>query len=108
MSRNALVTRAARGIGRAIALRLAKDGLNICVNDIKANSSALTEVRREIENIGQKSVATIADVSIDTEVEAMMQTTVKAFGSLDVSYCALRHSHLLIILSRRLSWLMQE
>ena len=103
MSANALVTGAARGIGRAIALRLARDGLNVCVNDIKANSSALTEIRQEIEKIGQKSVATIVDVSIDTEVAAMMQTTAKAFRSLDVSYCFLRLSHLLIILSRRLS-----
>ncbi|CAF4775577.1 unnamed protein product, partial [Rotaria sp. Silwood2] len=38
MSRNALVTGAARGIGLAIALRLARDGLNVAVNDIKAST----------------------------------------------------------------------
>jgi meso-butanediol dehydrogenase / (S,S)-butanediol dehydrogenase / diacetyl reductase len=103
MTRNALVTGAARGIGRAIALRLARDGLNVCVNDIRVNSSALAEIRREIESLGQKSVATTADVSIDTEVEAMMQHTAKVFGSLDVSYFFLRLYHLRIFLSCRLS-----
>ncbi|CAF5108044.1 unnamed protein product, partial [Rotaria sp. Silwood1] len=39
MSPNALITGAARGIGRAIALRFARDGLNVAVNDIDASSS---------------------------------------------------------------------
>ncbi|CAF1141494.1 unnamed protein product [Rotaria sordida] len=84
MSRNALVTGSARGIGRAIALRLARDGLNVAVNDIEANSSDLSKVRQEIEELGRKSVAIIADVSIDKEVEAMMQKASKELGSLDV------------------------
>ncbi|CAF4694628.1 unnamed protein product, partial [Rotaria sp. Silwood2] len=49
MSRNALVTGAARSIGRAIALRLARDGLNVAVKDIKASSSDLNKVQQEIE-----------------------------------------------------------
>ncbi|CAF4866419.1 unnamed protein product, partial [Rotaria sp. Silwood2] len=42
----------AQGIGRTIALRLAKDGLNVAVNDIEANSSELQKVQQEIEQIG--------------------------------------------------------
>ncbi|CAF1048445.1 unnamed protein product [Rotaria sordida] len=85
MSRNALVTGAAQGIGRAIALRLARDGLNVAVNDIKANSSGLNKVQQEIEKMGRKSVAITADVSIDKEVETMMKNAAKQLGSLDVA-----------------------
>ena len=84
MSRNALVTGAARGIGRAIALRLARDGLNVAVNDIKASSAALNDTQKEIEKLGRKSIAVTADISNDKEVETMMENTAKQLGSLDV------------------------
>ncbi|CAF3065328.1 unnamed protein product [Rotaria sp. Silwood2] len=84
MSRNALVTGAARGIGRAIALRLARDGLNVAVNDIKASSAGLNQTQQEIEKMGRKSIAITADVSIDKAVETMMQNAAKQPGSLDV------------------------
>jgi meso-butanediol dehydrogenase/(S,S)-butanediol dehydrogenase/diacetyl reductase len=84
MSRNALVTGAARGIGRAIALRLARDGLNVAVNDINANSAQLNDTLKQIEKIGQKSMAVTADVSNDKAVETMMKNAAKELGSLDV------------------------
>ncbi|CAF1034894.1 unnamed protein product [Rotaria sp. Silwood1] len=80
MSPNALITGAARGIGRAIALRFARDGLNVAVNDIEASSSDLSKVQQEIEKMGRKSVALIADVSIDKAVETMMQKAAKELG----------------------------
>ncbi len=49
MSRNALITGAAQGIGRAIALRLARDGLNVAVNDININSAKLNDTQKGIE-----------------------------------------------------------
>ncbi|CAF1609730.1 unnamed protein product, partial [Adineta ricciae] len=55
MSRNALVTGAARGIGRAIAIRLVEDGLNVAVNDLHAMSSELEETKNEIEKLGRRS-----------------------------------------------------
>lgn len=86
MSHNALVTGAARGIGRAIALRLARDGLNVAVNDINANSTELNDTQKQIEKIGRKSFAITADVSSDKAVETMVQNTAKELGSLDVGY----------------------
>jgi len=84
MIRTALVTGAARGIGRAIALRLAKDGFNIAVNDIEASSSELQQLQQEIEELGRKSIAIIADVSDSKSVEKMMQEVAEKLGSLDV------------------------
>ena len=84
MSRNVLVTGAARGIGRAIALRLAQDGLNVAVNDISTNAAELNETQKTIEKIGRKSISIIADVSNDREVETMVKDTAKQLGSLDV------------------------
>ncbi|UJR06680.1 hypothetical protein I4U23_010966 [Adineta vaga] len=84
MTRNALVTGAARGIGRAIALRLAKDGLNVAVNDIKANSTELEDTQKEIEKLGRQSISIIADVSDEKQVQTMMRTTAKELGSLNV------------------------
>jgi meso-butanediol dehydrogenase/(S,S)-butanediol dehydrogenase/diacetyl reductase len=84
MSRNALVTGAARGIGRAIALRLARDGLNVAVNDINANSAELNDTQKAIEKIGRKSLAITADVSNDKAVETMMKNAAKELGSLNV------------------------
>ncbi|UJR17191.1 hypothetical protein I4U23_004086 [Adineta vaga] len=84
MSRTVLITGAAQGIGRAIAIRLAKDGFNIAVNDIQTNSSKLTQVQKQVEHLGRRSLAVIGDVSQDKDVERMMKTTQEKFGSLNV------------------------
>ncbi|KAH9050223.1 hypothetical protein EDB84DRAFT_1623604 [Lactarius hengduanensis] len=79
----ALVTGAARGIGRAIALRLADDGLDVAVNDI-SSSPELDELVQEIESKGRRSLAVPADVSLEPEVEKSIQKVVQDLGSLDV------------------------
>ena len=84
MSRIALVTGAARGIGRGIALRLARDGLNVVVNDINVNCDQLNDTRKEIEKLGRKSLTIIADVSNEKEVQTMVKNVTKELGSLNV------------------------
>jgi meso-butanediol dehydrogenase/(S,S)-butanediol dehydrogenase/diacetyl reductase len=79
----ALVTGAARGIGRAIALRLAGDGLDVAVNDLP-NTSELNDVVREIESKGRRSLAVPADVSLEEGVEKIIQQVVQKLDSLDV------------------------
>jgi len=82
-TRVALVTGAARGIGRAVALRLAKDGLNVAVNDLPS-TPGLEDVVREIESKGRRSLALPADVSHEVEVERTIRQVVDKLGSLDV------------------------
>ncbi|CAF3607525.1 unnamed protein product [Rotaria sp. Silwood1] len=84
MIHTGLVTGAARGMGRVIALRLARDGLNVAVNDVQTSSSDLEKVQQEIEQIGRKSIAITADVSQNESVEKMMHETVQKLETLDV------------------------
>ncbi|KAL0574809.1 hypothetical protein V5O48_007138 [Marasmius crinis-equi] len=80
----ALVTGAGQGIGRAIALQLAKDGFDVAVNDIPRNLDQLTAVSEEIKALGRSSSVHIADVSIEEQVKAMVENVVKEHKSLDV------------------------
>ncbi|KAI0261784.1 hypothetical protein BC834DRAFT_829709 [Gloeopeniophorella convolvens] len=79
----ALVTGAARGIGRAIALQLADDGFDVAVNDLPGRPE-LDEVATEIEKKGQRTLIVPADVSLEPQVEKMIQDVVEKLGSLDV------------------------
>lgn len=81
-SKNALVTGAAQGIGKAIALRLALDGYNVCVNDVAANARACDEVAEEIRALGRRACTATADVSERAQVRAMVAASVAALGPL--------------------------
>lgn len=80
--RTAVVTGAGRGIGRAIALRLAQDGLNVVINDV--NLDTAESVVNEIREIGRESFPVKADVSNKREVFDMVDQIVERFGQLDV------------------------
>ncbi|KAJ6283516.1 hypothetical protein J3E71DRAFT_239633 [Bipolaris maydis] len=80
--RTAIVTGSARGIGKAIALRLANDGYDVCINDIAANKPEAEQVAKEIRDIGRKSITYTADVSNLSEVQSLVQASVSELGPL--------------------------
>ncbi|PLR69718.1 MULTISPECIES: 3-oxoacyl-[acyl-carrier-protein] reductase [Bacillaceae] len=79
----ALVTGASRGIGRAIALDLARNGANVAVNYAGSEAKA-NEVVDEIKALGREAFAIQADVSDSVAVAAMVKETVERFGRLDI------------------------
>ncbi|KAL1667323.1 hypothetical protein GGF50DRAFT_48860 [Schizophyllum commune] len=83
-ARVAIVTGAARGIGRAIALQLANDGLDITLNDLPSAKDQLDEVRAEVETRGRRTLVIVGDVSSEADVERLVDETVDYFGRLDV------------------------
>ncbi|KAK0122232.1 hypothetical protein ONS95_010485 [Cadophora gregata] len=109
--RTAIVTGSARGIGKAIAIRLAEDGFDVCINDIAANKAGIEEVLppsptypksprvffetsrltssssktvKKIQSLGRSSYGHVADVSKLSEVEALIAASVKNLGPLNV------------------------
>ena len=81
--KTAVVTGASRGIGKAIAVKLAKLGANIVVNYRKSEDAVL-EVVKEIEALGVKVLAVKADISSYSDVEYMMKKCIEEFGNLDI------------------------
>ena len=88
----ALVTGAGgeRGIGRAVAMRLAQEGAEVVVNDVRAQAPSgerwggMAQVVREIEALGRRALGVVADVSDAAQVQAMVDQTVATFGQLDI------------------------
>lgn len=75
MTMTAIVTGAGSGIGQAIALRLAADGYNVLVNDFRLEAAQATAAQ-----IGEKALAIGGDVSVETDVAAMVHAAQAAFG----------------------------
>ena len=80
--RNAFVTGASRGIGRAIALAFADAGANVAL--VSRSEDALEETAREVESRGRKAVTLVADVGDADAVAAAVERAGEAFGGLDV------------------------
>jgi 3-oxoacyl-[acyl-carrier protein] reductase len=83
MSRTAIVTGASRGIGRAVAKRLAKDGFAVVVT-YASNAKEAEAAVSEIQSIGGRAMAIKADVGNEADVETLFAEVLKAFGSVDV------------------------
>ncbi|AMA72633.1 MULTISPECIES: 3-oxoacyl-ACP reductase FabG [Aneurinibacillus] len=79
----ALVTGASRGIGRAIALELARQGADVAVN-YAGNEAAAREVADEIVKLGRRAIVVKANVANAGEVDAMVKRTLDELGKLDI------------------------
>ncbi|MBI3988554.1 MAG: 3-oxoacyl-ACP reductase FabG [candidate division NC10 bacterium] len=80
--KSVIVTGGASGIGRAIALCMAKEGGDICIPDI--NLDGAQKVAKEVEGLGRKALALKCDVAKVEEVEAMVKRTLETFGKIDI------------------------
>jgi len=78
----AIVTGAARGIGEAIALTLAREGADVVVSDVDLEGAR--RVAHEIEGLGRKARAIQADVSQRQAVQQLVNETVSLFGKIDI------------------------
>src|SRR5690606_15209661 len=79
----ALVTGASRGLGRAIAVGLAREGARVGVH-YRGSAQEAEAAVREIEALGGEAVALEADVRDKAQVEAMFQQFLERFGQLDI------------------------
>jgi NAD(P)-dependent dehydrogenase (short-subunit alcohol dehydrogenase family) len=81
--KTALVTGAAKGVGRGIALELAREGCDVAVNDFSDSTGADATVA-EIRGLGRQSFAILADVGVASDVDRMFQTVLEQFLRLDI------------------------
>ena len=79
----ALVTGGASGVGKAISLKLARDGANVIIGDI-LEKDANDVCRQIVESLGKKSLAIKVDVSSSNDVVSMINEIIKEFGKLDI------------------------
>lgn len=82
----AVVTGGGTGIGRAIAMGMAKEGASVVIADINAECAKKTA--DEITAAGQKAMAVTTDVSEKDQVDAMIKAACDTFGTVDVMVCA--------------------
>ena len=79
----ALVTGGSRGIGRAVAVRLAQGGAKIAFS-YRSNHEAAQEVLGELKGGGAHAMAVAGDMAVQTDVERAVSTAIQAFGRIDV------------------------
>ena len=82
--KSALITGAGGGIGRAAALAFAREGARLAVADLEADAAAKTVA--QINTLGAQAIILLGDVTRDTDVKAMIDNTLAAFGRLDCAF----------------------
>jgi len=82
--RIALVTGGGRGLGRAGALALAQAGANVAL--VSRTRSQLEETATMVERLGRKALVVTADIRNSQEIDGAVQTTVSAFGRIDILF----------------------
>lgn len=80
--KNALVTGAGKGIGKAVAIALAKEGANVAL--LARTASDLQAVADEVENEGVKAIIVVADVSNIHSVNKAIESTIESLGDIDI------------------------
>ncbi len=80
-NRVTIVTGSGRGIGRAIALRMAELGATVVVDDIREYAQSVTD---EIRAMNRQSIAILADVSLASDVDKLVEMTVATYGKVDI------------------------
>ena len=83
MEKVAIITGSTRGIGKQIALTLAKEGYNIALN-YRTENEELKTTKNEIEKLNVKCLAVKADVSNYDDCETLVKTVIEQFGQIDV------------------------
>jgi enoyl-[acyl-carrier protein] reductase III len=82
----ALITGASRGIGRTLALTLAKDGASIVIN-YKKNAGLADQVRAEVEKLGGQAITVAADMEQTEDIDRLFDAAAEAYGRLDYYVC---------------------
>ena len=82
-NKTALITGGSRGIGRAIALELARSGVNVGISYV-SNEDKANEVVKAIKEHGVKALAVKGNVSLEEDVSNMVKTIEKELGAIDI------------------------
>ena len=99
-NRVAIVTGSGRGIGQAIALKLAEAGAAVVINDI-GEASVIESVVKEIRSMNREGLAVLADVSLSSDVDRLVETAMTTYGRIDilVNNAGITRDHLLLRMS---------
>src|SRR6266852_2275978 len=83
LNRVALVTGSAKRLGRAVALRLAREGADVVIH-YRSSEAEARETVSDVEKLGRRGVALSADLSSVSEIQRLFQQTADHFGRLDI------------------------